>query len=93
MRGFRIGEGPDAARPGLAVSFVTVRLFWIFSAPQSALAGRLEQFTKIIRKKEARAENAGQGGGRRRADARQGQQRSHAFSEPLNFSQYFWVLL
>ena len=44
-------------------------------------------------KKEARAGSAGQGGGRRRADTRQGRQRSPAFPGPLNFSHDFWVLL
>jgi len=53
----------------------------------------LEQFLEIMRKKEARPEIAGQGGGRRRADARQGRQRSHAIPGPLNFSQYFRELL
>ena len=36
----------------------------------------LKQFPKIMRKKEARRGSAGQGGGRRRADARQGRPRS-----------------
>jgi len=53
----------------------------------------LEQFPEIMRKKEARPGITGQGGGRRRADARQGRQRSHAIPGPLNFSQYFWELL
>ena len=35
----------------------------------------LEQFPEIMRKQEARAGSAGQGGGRRRADARPGRQR------------------
>ena len=36
---------------------------------------------------------AGQGGGRRQADARQGRQRGPAISGPLNVSHYFGVLL
>jgi len=43
----------------------------------------LEQFPEIKRKKEARAGSAGQGGGRRRADARQGRQRAPAIPGPL----------
>ena len=53
----------------------------------------LEQFPEIMRKKEARAGSAGQGGGRRRADARQGRQRAPAIPGPLNVSHDFWVLL
>ena len=48
----------------------------------------LAQFPEIVRKKEARAGRAGQGGGRRRADARQGRQRSPAIPGPLNVSHY-----
>ena len=51
------------------------------------------EFPEIMRKKEARAGSAGQGGGRRRADARQGRQRGPAIPGPLNVSHDFWVLL
>ena len=40
-----------------------------------------------------RTEVAEQGEERKRADARQGRQRSHAASGPPNVSQYFWELL
>ena len=53
----------------------------------------LEQLPEIMRKREARTEDAEQGEGRRRADARQGRQRSHAASGPPNVFQYFWELL
>ena len=46
-----------------------------------------------MREKEAGAGSAGQGGGRRRADARQGRQRAPAIPGPLNVSHDFWVLL
>ena len=59
----------------------------------SAALFYLEQFPEIMRNKEAKAGSAGQGGGRRRADARQGRQRGPAIPGPLNFSLYFWVLL
>ena len=53
----------------------------------------LEQFPAIMRKKEVRAGSAGQGGGHRRTDARQGRQRGPAIPGPLNVSLYFGVLL
>ena len=52
----------------------------------------LEQFPEKMREKEAGAGSAGQGGGRRRADARQGRQRAPAIPGPLNVSRDFWML-
>ena len=73
-------EGPGRVRP--AKCFFDVHA-----------AEKLEQFPEIMREMEARTGMAGQGGGRRRAVARQGRQRRHAIPGPPIFSYYFWVLL